>query len=53
MAGKSKQAMDETGKIIIATISGFTVAFFAEPIKLYFQNAHNKRIFPLRNVSMI
>jgi len=30
--------MDETTKIIIATISGFVIAFFAEPVKIYFQN---------------
>jgi len=39
--------MDDVIKIIIATISGFVVAFFAEPIKLYFQNKHQKRIFEL------
>lgn len=30
--------MDETLKIIIGTLSGFIIAFFAEPIKIYFQN---------------
>ncbi len=30
--------MDETTKVIIATISGFIIAFFAEPVKSYFQN---------------
>lgn len=39
--------MDEVIKIIIATISGFIVAFFAEPIKLYFQNEHKKKVFQL------
>jgi|GEM_PF-2484809 len=28
----------ETLKIIIATVSGFIFAFFAEPVKIYFQN---------------
>jgi hypothetical protein len=31
--------MDETIKIIIATLSGFVIAFFAEPVKIYFQNS--------------
>jgi hypothetical protein len=30
--------MDETTKVIIATISGFVIAFFAEPVKNYFEN---------------
>ncbi|SRR6266542_3392855 len=30
--------MDETTKVIIATLSGFIIAFFAEPVKNYFQN---------------
>jgi len=30
--------MDETTKVIIATLSGFIIAFFAEPVKIYFQN---------------
>ena len=30
--------MDEMVKILIGTISGFVIAFFAEPIKIYFQN---------------
>jgi hypothetical protein len=30
--------MDETIKVIIATLSGFIIAFFAEPVKTYFQN---------------
>ncbi len=29
--------MDESLKITIATISGFVIAFFAEPVKIYFQ----------------
>jgi phage FluMu protein gp41 len=39
--------MDETTKVIIATLSGFIIAFFAEPVKNYFQNKanlHNLRI---------
>jgi hypothetical protein len=39
--------MDDVIKTIIATISGFVVAFFADPIKLCFQNEHQKRIFQL------
>src|SRR5260221_14496901 len=35
--------MDETTKILIGTISGFVIAFFAEPIKLLFQNDFKKR----------
>jgi hypothetical protein len=30
--------MDETTKVIIATLSGFIIAFFAEPVKNYFQD---------------
>lgn len=30
--------MDETTKILIGTISGFIIAFFAEPVKTYFAN---------------
>lgn len=30
--------MDETTKVIIATLSGFIIAFFAEPVKNYFEN---------------
>lgn len=30
--------MDETTKVIIATLSGFIIAFFAEPVKSYFAN---------------
>jgi hypothetical protein len=30
--------MDDTLKIIIGTLSGFVIAFFAEPIKIFFQN---------------
>lgn len=30
--------MDETMKIIFGTLSGFIIAFLAEPIKIYFQN---------------
>src|SRR5690349_17561522 len=39
--------MDETTKVIIATLSGFIIAFFAEPVKNYFTNKsqlHNLRI---------
>jgi hypothetical protein len=32
------EIMDETLKIIIGTLSGFIIAFFAEPIKLFFQD---------------
>jgi hypothetical protein len=35
--------MDETIKIIIGTVSGFLIAFFAEPVKIYFQNASKKK----------
>lgn len=31
--------MDETTKILIGTLSGFVIAFFAEPVKIYFQNS--------------
>jgi hypothetical protein len=37
--------MDDVTKIIIATISGFIVAFFAEPVKLYFQNKQRRDVF--------
>ena len=30
--------MDETTKILIGTISGFIIAFFAEPVKTFFSN---------------
>jgi len=30
--------MDETTKVVIGTISAFLIAFFAEPIKTFFQN---------------
>jgi len=30
--------MDETTKIIIGTLSGFIIAFLAEPVKIHFQN---------------
>ena len=29
--------MDETTKVLIGTISGFIIAFFAEPVKSFFQ----------------
>lgn len=35
--------MDDTLKIIIGTVSGFLIAFFAEPVKIYFQNASKKK----------
>ena len=35
--------MSETLKIIIGTLSGFLIAFFAEPVKIYFQNANKKK----------
>ena len=35
--------MDETTKVLIGTISGFLIAFFAEPIKIYFSNNFKKR----------
>src|SRR3989304_907108 len=31
-------SMDETTKVLIGTLSGFLIAFFAEPVKIYFQN---------------
>ena len=34
--------MDETLKIIIGTLSGFIIAFLAEPIKLFFQTEMRK-----------
>jgi hypothetical protein len=39
--------MNDVTKIIIATLSGFIAAFFAEPIKLYFQNKQKMDIFRL------
>lgn len=39
--------MDETTKVIIATLSGFIIAFFTEPVKSYFANKaklHNLRL---------
>jgi len=39
--------MDETTKVIIATLSGFIIAFFAEPVKNYFADRaklHNLRV---------
>ena len=30
--------MDETTKVLIGTVSGFLIAFFAEPVKRYFEN---------------
>jgi hypothetical protein len=35
--------MDETLKIIIGTVSGFLIAFLAEPVKIYFQGASKKK----------
>ena len=35
--------MDESLKIIIGTVSGFLIAFLAEPVKIYFQNASKKK----------
>jgi hypothetical protein len=35
---KGVTLMDETTKVLIATISGFIIAFFAEPVKAWFQN---------------
>lgn len=35
--------MDETTKILIGTISGFVIAFLAEPVKLYFQNSLKRK----------
>lgn len=34
--------MDESLKVAIATISGFLIAFFAEPVKIYFQQKARK-----------
>ncbi len=34
--------MDDTVKVLIATFSGFIVAFLAEPVKIYFQNKSRK-----------
>lgn len=39
--------MSDITKIVIATISGFIAAFFAEPAKLYFQNRQKIAIFRL------
>lgn len=39
--------MDETFKIIISTLSGFTIAFLAEPVKTFFQNKY--KLSNLRN----
>lgn len=39
--------MDETTKVIIGTLSGFIIAFFAEPVKNYFSmktKLHNLRV---------
>jgi len=38
--------MDETTKVIIATLSGFIISFFAEPVKNYFQ--HRTKLHNLR-----
>ena len=38
--------MDETAKVIIATLSGFIIAFFAEPVKNYYE--HNAKLEDLR-----
>jgi len=35
--------MDEATKILIGTISGFLIAFLAEPIKIHFQNQAKSR----------
>lgn len=35
--------MDESLKVTIATLSGFIIAFFADPIKTYFQQRTRKR----------
>ena len=35
--------MDESLKVAIATISGFLIAFFAEPVKIYFQQWARKK----------
>lgn len=34
--------MDETTKILVGTLSGFVIAFLAEPVKLYFQRQARK-----------
>ncbi len=47
ITSEENQEMDETTKVIIATLSGFIIAFFAEPVKNYFQNRaklHNLRV---------
>jgi hypothetical protein len=36
--------MDETIKVLIGTVSGFVIAFFAEPVKVFFQNRTGKQI---------
>jgi hypothetical protein len=36
--------MDNTLSVIIGTLSGFIIAFFAEPIKRYFEQK-SKRLF--------
>ena len=41
-----EKVMDETTKILIGTISGFIVAFFAEPVKSFFQN--RSKMYSLR-----
>jgi hypothetical protein len=35
--------MDESLKVTIATLSGFVIAFFAEPVKIYFQKRGKQR----------
>ncbi len=35
--------MDETTKILIGTISGFIIAFFAEPVKVFFQTISRRK----------
>lgn len=35
--------MDESLKVTIATISGFVIAFFAEPVKMYFQQRSKRK----------
>lgn len=35
--------MDETIKVLIGTISGFIVAFMAEPVKSHFQNRNQRK----------
>jgi hypothetical protein len=47
--------MDETTKVIIATLSGFIIAFFAEPVKNYFANKaklHNLRVALYKELSI-